>query len=119
MPRRPGNAEISKNLGARIKSTRQTLGMSQAQLANLIGSTPPSISRLEAGHMAPTLTTLFTIANAMGVAPSSLLPPLATDETVHPVVGLNSVDHALVLKFHQLTKPKQNAVLSLLDIEHD
>lgn len=54
-------------LGERIRALREANGLSQAELARLIGSTQPSIARLEAGRVSPTLETLDRVAAALGV----------------------------------------------------
>ncbi|MBI2859282.1 MAG: helix-turn-helix transcriptional regulator [Chloroflexi bacterium] len=46
--------------------TRRTeLGISQAQLAELVGTKQPAISRLEKGDSDTTLNTFFKVANAL------------------------------------------------------
>jgi HTH-type transcriptional regulator/antitoxin HipB len=53
-------------LGERIRALREAGGISQAELARRIGSTQPSIARLEAGRVSPTLETLDRVAAALG-----------------------------------------------------
>jgi transcriptional regulator with XRE-family HTH domain len=53
-------------LGERIRVLREANGISQAELARRIGSTQPSIARLEAGRVSPTLETLDRVAAALG-----------------------------------------------------
>jgi HTH-type transcriptional regulator / antitoxin HipB len=52
-------------LGERIRALREASGISQAELARRIGSTQPSIARLEAGRVSPTLETLERVAAAL------------------------------------------------------
>jgi ribosome-binding protein aMBF1 (putative translation factor) len=54
-------------LGAEVRRLRESKGMSQAELARRIGSTQPSVARLEAGGVAPTIDTLERIATALGL----------------------------------------------------
>lgn len=42
-------------------------GLSQRELAELVGTTQSAIARLEGGHVSPSLTTLDRIADALGV----------------------------------------------------
>jgi ribosome-binding protein aMBF1 (putative translation factor) len=53
-------------LGEQIRALREAGGISQAELARRIGSTQPSIARLEAGRVSPTLATLERVAAALG-----------------------------------------------------
>lgn len=46
---------------------RQAAGIEQAEMAQRLGLTPSSYSRLEAGHTALNVDTLFSIANELNV----------------------------------------------------
>lgn len=46
---------------------RQAAGIEQAEMAQRLGLTPSSYSRLEAGHTALTVDTLFSIADVLSV----------------------------------------------------
>jgi DNA-binding XRE family transcriptional regulator len=46
---------------------RNQLQMSQTKLARLVGTKQPAISRLEKGDYNTTLSTLFRVANALGL----------------------------------------------------
>ena len=48
-----------------IIERRSKLGISQAQLANIIGTKQPAISRLEKGDSNTTLSTFFKVADAL------------------------------------------------------
>lgn len=54
-------------LAEQVRALREDKGMSQAELARRIGSTQPSVARLEAGGVAPTIETLERIAVALGL----------------------------------------------------
>lgn len=54
-------------LAEEVRRLREARGLSQADLARLIGSTQPAIARLEAGGIAPTIETLDRIAAALGL----------------------------------------------------
>lgn len=53
-------------IGIEIAKLRQTRGLSQTELAVLVGTSGPDISRLERGNANPTLRTLSKIASALG-----------------------------------------------------
>lgn len=58
--------EISYPISLEIIRLRDEAGLTQTQLANLIGTTQSVISRLENGDTIPTVQTLYKIANALG-----------------------------------------------------
>ncbi len=49
-----------------VYALRQRHGLSQRQLAELVGTTQSAIARLESGVISPSLPTLDRIANALG-----------------------------------------------------
>lgn len=65
--RRRGYREASEAFGLaeQVRQGRESVGMTQAELAKRIGSTQPSIARLEAGGVTPRLDTLHRIASAL------------------------------------------------------
>jgi transcriptional regulator with XRE-family HTH domain len=54
-------------LGARVKELRKARGLSQDQLAEMIGIEPKHVSRIEVGKSYPTLDRLERIAIALDV----------------------------------------------------
>jgi ribosome-binding protein aMBF1 (putative translation factor) len=54
-------------LGARVRTERERLGLTQTQLAERMDTTQPTIARLEAGGVTPSLDTLRRAANALGL----------------------------------------------------
>lgn len=54
-------------LGARVRAERERLGLTQTELAERMETTQPSIARLEAGGVTPSLDTLHRAANALGL----------------------------------------------------
>lgn len=56
-----------KNVGNKIKELRANLGMTQAQLAELVGVARVSIVSIETGRFIPTIETALHISKAVGV----------------------------------------------------
>jgi len=56
---------IQKKLGGRIVELRKAAGLTQEQLAEKVGVTPVTISRLERGVTVPSLATLARIGEAL------------------------------------------------------
>lgn len=52
--------------GAVVRAARQSSGVTQEQLAIRAGTTTSAISRLERGHVSPTVTTLETLLLCLG-----------------------------------------------------
>ncbi len=53
-------------IASQVRKLREKAGLSQKELADLIGSTQPSVARLEAGGVNPNVGTLERIADALG-----------------------------------------------------
>lgn len=67
--------------GDRVRQIRESRGLTQAALAEVIGKARASITNMEGGRQQPTLPTLVTLARALGVSAGVLLgeepiPPL-------------------------------------------
>lgn len=56
-----------KNIGNNIKEHRANLGITQAQLADLVGVARVSIVSIENGRFIPTIETALRISKALGV----------------------------------------------------
>ena len=66
-------ATIYKRVGENIRRLRRKSGLTQEELAELVGMNPKSIIEIEAGKRNPTLKTLKKIALALKVELSTLL----------------------------------------------
>ena len=62
-------------LGNNIKKFRKTKGLTQKELANLIGLTASTITKYENNSLEPNMNTLQNIANALDTTVISLLSP--------------------------------------------
>lgn len=60
-----GDAAFFAAIAAQITARRVELGVSQAQLAELCGTTQSAIARLERGERPPRIDTLLRIAGAL------------------------------------------------------
>lgn len=59
------------DLGSRVKELRSKLGLSQAELANLVGVTPSTISQVKSNLIYPSLPALLKMAEVLSVEVSS------------------------------------------------
>ena len=57
---------LFSSIAAQVTERRHALGLSQAQLAELVGTTQSAIARLERGGRPPRIDTLLRIADALG-----------------------------------------------------
>lgn len=73
MSRRAQNDELLLQIGVRLRELRAAAGLTQVRLAELAGLQPNSISLMESGSVAPTLTTLTNLARGLGVRPMDML----------------------------------------------
>jgi DNA-binding XRE family transcriptional regulator len=64
-------------LAFEIRALREKKGLSQRELAELVGTTQSAIARLEGGNISPSLPTLDKIAKALGAEVSLSIVDLA------------------------------------------
>lgn len=60
------SAERAYQLAVKVRKLREKAGLTQTELAQLMGSTQPAIARLEAGGGNPNIETLNKMAGAIG-----------------------------------------------------
>lgn len=64
--------------GALVRERREALGWSQSELARAARTRQPVISRIESGHVNPTVDMLTRLAHAMDAELTLALVPRAT-----------------------------------------
>jgi transcriptional regulator with XRE-family HTH domain len=67
--------KLLEYIGANIKKTREGMGLTQGELARKTAKNKSSISNIENGRGNPTLESLMTVADALGVKAWELLRP--------------------------------------------
>ncbi len=60
-------AKDAFELAGRVRAEREGLGLTQAELAERMGTSQPVVAQLEAGGIMPSLDTLYRAADALGV----------------------------------------------------
>lgn len=81
MPRTAQSQVVAKQVGRAVRETRQRASLTQAQLADRLGVSPPYVANVEAGRENLTLGQLANIAAALG-AGLDVSFPLAVRERV-------------------------------------
>ena len=65
---------IYADIGARMRAIRETLKLTQAEVAGAVGVDPSFYGQIERGSGIPSLRTLLAVARVFGVEPADLLP---------------------------------------------
>lgn len=73
---------VDNLIGTRLRELRRARGLSARAVAERAGVTPAYLSRLENGHLSPTVSTLTRVVQAMGDSVASVFGT----ETAGPVV---------------------------------
>ena len=73
-------SELSARIGHVARRIREELDLTLANVAQHAGISPGMLSRLETGHVNPSLETIVALAEALGVRPALLLQELGEYE---------------------------------------
>ncbi len=73
-------SKASLAVGARIRSRRTDLGLSQMDLGELAGIHFTNVGKVERGDVSPTLDTLLRIATALDANPAVFVDGLSADD---------------------------------------
>lgn len=73
----------SRDFGRRVKASRSLVGMTQQQLAELIGASSVAISNWENNTAQPNVSMLRALCQTLNVSPVFLLGLDEHDETTH------------------------------------
>ena len=73
------HSEAARVLGDRIRTRRNELGISQLDLADLVGMHSSNIGKIERGEANPTLHSLVRIAVTLEIDPGMLVSGLGAD----------------------------------------
>jgi transcriptional regulator with XRE-family HTH domain len=79
-----GPVPAMNDFATHLRQLRESRGMSQYRVAKLSGISREGVSRLEEPNADPKLSTLFKLAEALGLAPQELIPAVVNpDRPVH------------------------------------
>jgi transcriptional regulator with XRE-family HTH domain len=71
--------QLNQLVGATVRALREKAGLSMRALAASAGVSQPFLSQVERGVSAPSMSTVYRLASALGVVPGDLLPTLPPD----------------------------------------
>ena len=74
--------EITKIIGAAVRSSRQSLNISIRELARRSSLSATAIWKVERGQMTPSIVVLIKIAHGLGVKLTEILDPILEEEAV-------------------------------------
>lgn len=109
MPRRRDDG-VLRRVGQRVAQARRARGFTQEHLAESVGIEPVTLSRLETGDRAMSLSTLSGVSTALGVHLSDLLG----DERPVPVPKHGPEEAQLLRAFAKLTARQRKLILGLV-----
>lgn len=73
--KREPNSAYRQRFGQRVQQKRKAAGLSQEGLAHAAGISRRYMSGIERGEANPTVDQIVRLADAIGVAPATLMPP--------------------------------------------
>src|SRR6202051_5345142 len=74
------SGNVGRQLGAVARRVRESQDLTLTDVATSAGISAGMLSRLETGHVTPSLETLVALAGALGVRPALLLQQLGGDD---------------------------------------
>lgn len=99
-------------IGGRIRARRQALSLTQGELSEKSGLSTGALSQIERGLVSPTVRTLYTIADVLGMSPAQLIDPegFASASRANPYV-LRASDQPEVLNAGGIVKRRASPEL--------
>jgi transcriptional regulator with XRE-family HTH domain len=90
----PATGEKVDTLGARLKVVRIAAGMTLRELARQADVSPSFVSQIENGRSQPSVATLYTFAQLLGVAVDDLFGGERAPDADHPALGWQPSERA-------------------------
>ena len=110
--------ETSNIFGARLREKRKENGLTQKQLADIIGAKHNSVSDWERGCAMPDPDTIVLICETLNVSPSYMLPPKRNEMPVNNSNAL-SPDALRLARIYDELQDEQSKKLLRLVAEHE
>jgi transcriptional regulator with XRE-family HTH domain len=129
-PQKTRRGEFGKDIGASLRSVRERRGMGLRELARRVGVSASAISQIETGRSRPSVETLYSIVQELGIALDDLFPadrgarpgPRSPDRQVSPLVQpagtRQSIDLESGVRWERLT-PTTEPDIDFLYVTYD
>lgn len=110
MPRKR-NPDLLRQIGARLRAAREARGWSQQRLAEELDVQVPLVSRFERGQTGPSLATLWSAADALGIPVGALIdgPGAHAYEAPEGDPAIGDITRAYL----RLSAPKRSLLLTV------
>jgi transcriptional regulator with XRE-family HTH domain len=105
--------DIDRHVGARLRARRIALGLSQQQVAEMLGITYQQAHKYETGANRVSAGRLHQLARVLGVEPGYFYEGLGSGEPARPAAGQQRQRLELARNFAALTRPQQEALCEL------
>lgn len=103
-----------KTIGNNIRRRRQTLGITQEYIANMLDVNPSHISNIECGRANPSLTALVKIANILQCSVDCFINNEYTYNCYNSQAS--TIDDELLKKLKLCTNETKEKLLKIIDI---
>src|SRR5689334_6560671 len=110
---RPRAEDIDRHIGARMRERRIMLGLTQQQLARLVGTTYQQAHKYETGTNRISAGRLHAIARALGVEPGYFYEGLGEGEPARPTAQQRLLLELTRRSFAALPRRQQEALVEL------
>ena len=103
-----------KLIGEKIKKRRQSLGITQEHIANVLDVNPSHISNIECGRANPSLTALIKIANILQCSVDTFIDEeyvFKCDETTK-----TTIDGKIIDKLQLCSSEDKEKILRIIEI---
>lgn len=103
---------IIQPLAMRIQQARIAAGLSQSDLARILGVKPQSIQHWERGTSSPKTSRITDVATALGVKASWLLLEEDNDNKSPSIIanGELTIDEQILIKIYRLMDPSRQII---------
>ncbi len=105
--RRPGDVEIDRHIGQRVRERRIVLGLSQTVLADGLGITFQQIQKYEKGSDRIAAGRLYGCAELLGVRPEYFFRGLEGFDSGTPDATRSDEEFELVRAYYSIDDPAQ------------
>lgn len=87
-----------KEIGRKIKSQRQYIGLTQEQLSELVNITPAYLSGIESGNKVASIKVMLAIANELNMSLDYMLLNDIKNDSEHTKIDCNIIEFKHILK---------------------